>query len=271
VNKVFKVLFFGLVALLLTACGNVEAKKAITAQDVFAKAKEASAKLENVRTHITYDDYWKTTAPLEKHSVKYEMTSDATLQPVTFKQNVKVRPVNGNSWDAEVYQVNNRVFIKDNQKKVWEELQSGSISELFGSMLANVHPTLNLDFFNAFENDFVLEPIDYGYNLKLSLSREQYKEFKKILFLSNGGSETGMDVLNSEFPLINKFDIVIGIDSKTFYITDFKMMFDTTTYSMVQIDGNSHRVKQTLNAVYSHFDNVDEPIVPTEVLEAAAK
>ena len=79
-----------------------------------------------------------------------------------------------------------------------------------------------------------------------------------------------MDVLDSEFPLINKFDIVIGIDSKTFYITDFKMTLDTTTYSMVQVDGNSHRVKQTINAVYSHYDNVDDVKVPAEVLEAAA-
>ena len=79
-----------------------------------------------------------------------------------------------------------------------------------------------------------------------------------------------MDVLNSEFPLINKFDIVIGIDSKTFYVTDFKMTLDTTTYSMIQIDGNSHRVKQTINAIYSHFDNVDDVTVPADSLEAVA-
>ena len=84
-NKVFKVFVFGLVALLLTACSNVEAKKGMTAQDVFEKAKEASAKLKNVRTHISYDDFWKITAPEERYSVKYEMTSDAMLQPEIVK------------------------------------------------------------------------------------------------------------------------------------------------------------------------------------------
>ena len=74
--------------------------------------------------------------------------------------------------------------MKKNQGELWEELPSGSIAELFGSIIENVHPTLNLEFFNAFKDDFVLEPIDYGYNLKLSLTRDQYKEFKKILFLS---------------------------------------------------------------------------------------
>ncbi len=56
----------------------------------------------------------------------------------------------GNPWDAEVYKVDDRVFIKDNQKKAWEELQSGSIAELFGSMIENVQPTLDLAFFNDF-------------------------------------------------------------------------------------------------------------------------
>jgi hypothetical protein len=270
VNKVFKVFVFGLVALLLTACSNVEAKKGMTAQDVFGKAKEASTKLENVRTQISYDDFWKTTAPEARYSVKYEMISDATLQPEIVNQNVKVRPLNENPWEANIYKVDDRVFIKDDQKKGLEELESGSIAELFGSMIENVHPTLDLAFFNAFENDFVLEPIDYGYNLRLSLSREQYRELKKMLFLSNNGSETDIDILNGEFPLINKSEIVIGIDSKTFYVTDFKMTLDTTTYSMLQIDGNSHRVKQTINAVYSHFDNVADVTVPADVLEAVA-
>ncbi|MER2088585.1 MAG: DUF6612 family protein [Sporosarcina sp.] len=270
-NKAFKILVFGLIAFLLTACSNVEAKKGMSAQDVFEKAKEASAQLKNVRTHISYDDFWKTTTPEERHSVKFEMTSDAALNPVAFKQNVKARPADGNAWDAEVYQLEDRVFIKDDQKNVWEELPSGSIAELFGSMIANVHPTLNLEFFDAFKDDFVLEPIDYGYNLKLSLSREQYKEFKKILFNLDDGSETDMEVLNSEFPLINKFDIVIGIDINTFYITDFKMMLDTTTYSTTKIDGNSHRVKQTINAVYSHFDKAVDLKMPADVLDAVAQ
>ena len=72
---------------------------------------------------------------------------------------------------------------KITKKRSWEELKSGSIAELFGSMIETVQPTLDLAFFNDFKNDFVLEPVDYGYNLRLSLSREQYKEFKKTLIL----------------------------------------------------------------------------------------
>ena len=80
-DKVFKLLVFGLVALLLTGCSSVEAEKNMTAQDVFEKAKETSTKLQNVRTHISYDDYWKTTAPLERQSMRYDMISEASLHP----------------------------------------------------------------------------------------------------------------------------------------------------------------------------------------------
>lgn len=271
-SKVFKVFVLGLVALLLTACSNDEAKQGMTAQDVFEKAQEASSKLKKVRTFISYDDFWKTSSPRESYSMKYEMTSDAMLQPNIVKQDIKIRPqlLNGNPWDAEVYKVDDRVFIKDKQTTAWEELQSGSIAELFGSMIENVQPTLDLAFFNSFKDDFVLEPIDYGYNLRLSLSREQYEEFKKMLFQSNNGSETDPDILDDQFPIINKFDIVIGIDSNTFYVTDFKMSLDTTTYSMLKVDGNAHREKQTIDAVYSYFDNVDDVKVPSELVEAAA-
>ncbi len=270
-DKVFKLLVFGLVALVLSGCSSVEAEKNMTAQDVFEKAKETSTKLQNVRTHISYDDYWKTTAPLERQSIKYDMISEASLHPETFKQTVTVQPAGGTAWVADIYQLEDRVFMKKDHGEIWEELTSGSIAELFGSMIGNVHPTLNLEFFNAFKDDFVLESIDYGYNLKLSLTRDQYKEFKKILFLSNNGSEIEMDVLNSEFPLINRFEIVIGIDINTFYITDFQMMLDTTTYSTTKIDGNSHHEKQTINAIYSYFDNVDTVKIPTAVQDAVAQ
>ena len=63
---------------------------------------------------------------------------------------MRPQPLNGDPWDAEVYKVDDRVFIKDNQTKAWEELQSGSIAELFGSMIENVQPTLDLEFFNDF-------------------------------------------------------------------------------------------------------------------------
>lgn len=263
VKNAFKVIAVGLLVLVVTACSNAEAKGSLTAQKVFEKAKVASTKLESVHSGIVFEDFWKTTAPLNKKNVKFEFNADASLHPETFKQHLIVRTTGEEAREADLYKVDDRLFIKEDPKQPLEELPSGTLSELYGAMMEHVNPTLNLSFFDRFADDFELEPIDYGYNLKLSLSREQYYEFQKTVF--------GVDKVSGEYPLINKFDIVIGIDSNTFYTTDFKMTMDTTTYSTTKVDGNSHRVKQTISAVYSKYDNVGAIKMPTDVLEAAAQ
>lgn len=262
-KNVWKIAVIGLLTVILSACGNAAAQGNLTAQEVFEKAKDASAKLESVHSTISFEDYWRTIVPEDKKTMKYDFISDATLQPVTFKQELRIKPSGEDAWNVNVYKTNDRIFVKEGSEKELDELSSGALSELFGAMMDQVNPTLNLSFFDTFAEDFELEPIDYGYNLKLSMSREQYQEFQKLVF--------GVDDISGEYAFINKFDITIGIDINTFYTTDFKMTMDTTTYSTTEVNGNSHRVKQSITAVYSKYDHVDPIKLPANVLDAAAQ
>ncbi|WP_318615138.1 DUF6612 family protein [Sporosarcina sp. YIM B06819] len=262
-KNVWKIAVVGLLAVVLSACGNAAAQGNLTAQEVFEKAKDASTKLESVHSTISFEDFWRTTVPEDKKTMKYDFQSDATLHPVTFKQRLIIKPSLEKAWGASVYKTNDRIFIEEDSKKELDELPSGALSELFGAMMDHVNPTVNLSFFEPFADDFELEPIDYGYNLRLSMSREQYQEFQKLVF--------GVDDISGEYAFINKFDIVIGIDINTFYTTDFKMTLDTTTYSTTEVNGNSHRVKQTISAVYSKYDHVEPIKLPAKVLDVAAQ
>lgn len=267
VKNACKGIVLGLLVLVLAACGNAEAQGELTAQKVFEQAKEASNKLEKVRANIVFEDYWKTTAPEKRMNWKVELNSDASLHPLTIQQRMIVQPLNEEPWDRESYTVKDRAYVKDGQKLAWEYRPYDAVSELFDAMERHVNPSLDLTLFDTFKDDFTLEPIDYGYNLKLSLTRDRYQEFRKIMF----GLEEDLDSASRTYPMINKFDVTIGIDSKTFYVTDFKMALDTTTYSTTQVDGNSHRMKKSITAVYSRFDNKDNLTIPTEILEAAAQ
>lgn len=262
-KNVWKIAVIGLLAVVLSACGNAAAQGNLTAQEVFEKAKDASAELESVHSTISFEDFWRTTVPEYKKTMKYDFISDATLHPVTFKQQLVVKPSGEEAWKANVYKKDDRIFIKEDSKNELDELTSGTLSELFGAMMDQVNPTLNLSFFDIFADDFELEPIDYGYNLKLSLSREQYQEFQNLVF--------GVEEISGEYAFINKFDISIGIDINTFYTTDFKITMDTTTYSTTEINGNSHRVKQSIMAIYSKYDHVEPIKLPANVSEAAAQ
>lgn len=262
-KNVWKIAVIGLLTVVVSACGNAAAQGNLTAQEVFEKAKDASAKLESVHSTISFEDYWRTIVPEDKKTMKYDFISDATLHPVTFKQQLIIKPSLEKAWEVNVYKTNDRIFVKEGSEKELDELSSGALSELFGAMMDHVNPTVNLSFFDAFADEFELEPIDYGYNLKLSLSREQYQEFQKLVF--------GVEDISGEYAFINKFDITIGIDISTFYTTDFKMTMDTTTYSTTEVNGNSHRVKQSITAVYSKYDHVEPIKLPATVLDAAAQ
>lgn len=259
----FKVIGFGLLILLLTACNR---GGSLTAQEVFEKAKDASNNLEKVRTHIVFEESSRTIVPEERMSAKVEINSDASLQPLTFHQHTIVQVPREDSWEIDLYKMDNRAFMKDDKQKEWEELASGSIDELFGTLVARVNPVLDLSLFDAFQDDFELEKIDYGYLLKLTMTREQFKQFKEILLFSESSEE-----IDHGFSRIRKLDFEIAIDSNTFYTTDFKMNTDTTTYSTKQIDGNAHRETRKVNAIYSRFNNIDDVVVPKEVLEMSAR
>ncbi len=103
-------------------------------------------------------------------------------------------------------------------------------------MVASVNPTLDLTIFEAFKDDFELEKIDYGYKLKLALSREQYKEFRKMML--DDVNEEALAEIENEYPLINKFEMEISIDGLTYFVSNFKMTLDTTAYSTTEINGN---------------------------------
>lgn len=268
-KKVLNGMIIGLIVLLLAACGSAQANQALSAQEVYERAKEASSKLGQVRTTVVYDDYWKTTAPEERMNIKYEMTSDATLQPDTFRQRVLVNPLGETAWQADLFKVNNRLFIKKDGESEMEEAASGTMDELFGKMIAAVNPTLDFTIFEPYEDDFELEKIDYGYRLKLSLTREQYKEFRKRML--DQVSDEALAEIDDEYPLINKFEMEISIDGLTYFVSNFKMALDTTAYSTTKINGNSHRVKQKMNAGYSRFNDVDTVNIPAAVQEAAAQ
>ena len=268
-KKVFNVTVIGLFALLLSACGIAQANQDLTSQELYEKVKEASGKLEEVRTTVVFEDYWKTTVPDERMSVKYEMTSDAAFQPDTFRQQVFVHPQGEKSWQADVFKENDRIFVKKSGESDVEEVPSGSMDELFGKLVASVNPTLDLTIFEAFKDDFELEKIDYGYKLKLALSREQYKEFRKMML--DDVNEEALAEIENEYPLINKFEMEISIDGLTYFVSNFKMTLDTTAYSTTEINGNSHRVKQKINAGYSRFNDIDTVNIPDDIVNAAAQ
>lgn len=265
-KKIFSALAVGSLVLLLAACGNSGApQKKLTAEELLDKSQEAMDKsLKAVRSHIVYDDYAVTVYDgdienPEKAGVKFDMNVDAFLDPVKVHMQSKVLPRGVKVYNMDLYQVGDQVFVTDDRNGEWDKLPSSSIEETFGTLVSEAYPTLDLSKFKEFKDEFVIEPIEYGYALKLELNRDGFERFKK-LFPDAGPREDG-------FSIVDKMELVITFNKSTSYVTSFKMSLDMRNYK----EGNSYRARQKLNATYSYFNDIEDFKLPKEVSELEAE
>ena len=266
-KKIMSIFAVSVTILLLTACNSTSgaAQKKMTAADLLDKSEQAMASsLKSVRAHISYDDYGVTiydgdVENNEKSGSKFDMNMDAFLDPVKIRRQVQIHPRGVEKWNLEMYNVGDKLFVMDNRDKEWNETSTDPLAESFGTLISATNPLLDLSKFKVFSDDFILEPIEYGYALRLSLDRDEFKKFNEI-FPEIGPSEEG-------FLLIDKMDFVITINKNTLYVTSFKMSADMKTYS----GGNSYRARQKLNATYSYFNDIKDFVLPEEVKASATE
>ncbi|MCG7343082.1 hypothetical protein MHZ92_02990 [Sporosarcina sp. ACRSL] len=265
-KKIISALAVGAFVLLLAACSSSEeAQKKMTAGDLLDKSQEAmDNSLKAVRSQIVFDDYAVTVYDgdienPEKAGVKFDMKVEAFLDPKKIHIQSNVIPRGVKAWNMDVYQVGDQVFTNDERQNEWEELQSGSIEELYGSLASVAYPILDLSKFKEFEDEFILKPIEYGYALNLTLDRDGVKRFKEI-FPDFGPREDG-------FTIVDKMDVAITFNKSTSYVTSFKLSSDMRNYR----DGNSYRSRQKLNSTYSYFNDIEDFNLPKEVSNMAVE
>ena len=116
------------------------AQKKMTAGDLLDKSQEAmDTSLKAVRSHIVFDDYAVTVFDgdienPEKAGVKFDMKVEAFLDPAKIHVQSNVVPRGVKAFNMDLYQVEDRLFVTDEHKDEWEEVSSGSVEELFGSI-----------------------------------------------------------------------------------------------------------------------------------------
>lgn len=266
-KKIISIFAVSTLIVFLAACSSStgEAQKKMTAAELLDKSEQAMQKsLKSVRAHISYDDYGVIVYDgdvenNEKSGSKFDMTMEAFLEPVKIHRQVQIQPRGVEKWNLDMYTVGEQLIVKDDRQKDWEKTSVDPLAESFGTLVSATNPILDLSKFKVFADDFILEPIEYGYALRLSLDRNEFKKFKE-LFPEIGPLEEG-------FLLIDKMDFVITINKSTSFVTSFKMAADMKTYS----HGNSYRARQKLSATYSYFNDNKDFELPKEVKAAVAQ
>lgn len=281
-NKWLKGMAAGVLALGLAACGstaepktdsetgekaNVTNKSEMTAQEVYNKAMSVSEEQKNMHAVVDVDQ--KISVPSEDFEMdsKIKMDMDMIVEPLSMyqKMSVDMGPDMG-KMDMELYLTDSEFYMQDPESGEWLKFTNDMYDEIMAEMGGETDPTLDMEMFNEFKDDFKFEQTDDEYILTLSASGEKFNEL--MLELMNESIPEDLSAEEAEIienMNVNGLTIEIFIDKETFYTNAFNLDMDMD----MKVEEQEMNITQKMKAVMSKINEIDEIVVPQEVVDNA--
>ncbi|MCM3638374.1 hypothetical protein M3152_11755 [Sporosarcina luteola] len=280
-KKWLKGLGVGVLALGLAACGSaaepkkdagtgekveLENKSEMTAQEVYSKAMEVSAEQKSM--HAVMDIDQKISMPSQEVEMdsKIKMDMDIIVEPMAMHQNMKMDMGEMGKMDMELYMSESGFFMNDPESGQWIKMPKDMYDEMMAQMGGETDPTLDMKMFNEFKDDFKFEQTDDEYILTLAASGDKFSGLMKELM----GSSLPADMTEEESELLENIDVkslevILYIDKETFYTNAFDLDMDMT----MKIEEEEMRIVQKMKSVITKINEIDEIVVPQEVIDEA--
>lgn len=282
-KKWLKGLGVGVLALGLAACGSaaepkkdaetgekveLENKSEMTAQEVYSKAMEVSEEQKSM--HAVMDINQKISIPSQDLDMdsKIKMDMDIIVEPLSMHQNMKMDMGEMGKMDMELYMNDSGFFMNDPESGQWIKMPKDMYDEMMAQMGGETDPTLDMKMFNEFKDDFKFEQTDDEYILTLSASGDKFSSLMKELMGSALPAE--MDMTEEDAEMLENMDVkslevVMYIDKETFYTNAFDLDMDMT----MKVEEEEMHIVQKMKSVISKINEIDEIVVPQEVIDEA--
>ncbi|MGM8213780.1 DUF6612 family protein [Virgibacillus sp. W0430] len=190
-----------------------------------------------------------------------EMRGEMTLDP--FAQHMKMDSKSEQSVTSEVemYWTNEAVYIFDYESSQWLSISGDQA----GGMM-NLVPAINETQYEYFGNHyelFELKEEDDHYVVSLSSSGEQFKEVMYSALKEIAGESAYQSLTNMISEISGSYEL--KINKQTYYVTSILMDTEqTNSFGGTQVHSKDYTYYE-----YSAFNEVDEIVVPAEVVEKA--
>ena len=135
-------------------------------------------------------------------------------------------------------------------------------------MAGGANPSLDMNMFKEFAEDFKFEQTDDEYILTLSASGDKFSELFKKVAADNMPAGLEMDEQQAEVLEnleVKSLEYEIFIDKKTFYTNAFNMKMDMT----MKVEGEEMHIDQKVKADISKINEIKTIKVPQEVIDNA--
>ena len=246
----------------------IENKSKMTVQEVYKKVMAVSEEQKSMHAKMDINQHIKVPSQEFEMNSTIKMDMDMVMEPLSIYQKMDVDMGEQGKMDVEVYMTDAGFFMNDPESGEWLKLPNEMYEVMIGQMGGGANPTLDMNMFKEFADDFKFEQTEDAYILKLSASGDKFSElFKKV---ATENMPAGVEMNEEQAEVMKNMEVKlleyeIFIDKKTFYTNAFNMRMDMT----MKVEGEEMHIDQKVNADISKINEIDKIEVPQEILDNA--
>jgi len=246
----------------------VQNKSEMTAQEVYEKAMAVSEEQKSMHAKMDIDQLIKVPSQEFEMNSKIQMDMDMVMEPLAMYQKMKMDMGEQGKMEMEIYMTDAGFLMKEPESGDWIKLPSEMYEEMSGQLSGGADPTLDMNIFKEFVEDFKFEQTDDAYILTLSAAGDKFSNLFKKVAAEN--MPAGMEINEEQAEMMENMEVKsleyeIFIDKKTFYTNAFNMNMDMT----MKVQGEEMHIDQKVKADISKINEIDTIKIPQEILDNA--
>lgn len=250
---------------------DVTEKSELTLQEVYDKSMAASEELKSVKAKIDMKQKMQLPGQDVNLDINSLMDMDYIIDPLQIHQTgtTSMKSTDENMGNQEMkmesYITKDAFYTYEGESGQWMKFPQEMMNQLM-STTDQSNPSNQLKQIEGYLEDFTFEQDNDNYILTLEASGEKFTELVKEQVdeaLQNmvGAEEIEMDMI------INSVNYLIHIDKETFQTNKVDMVLDMD----MTIDGETMNMKQDMKSDFSNFNQVEEIVIPQEVIDNAVE
>lgn len=250
---------------------DVTEKSELTLQEVYDKSMAASEELKSVKAKIDMNQTMQLPGQDVNLDINSLMDMDYIIDPLQIHQTgtTSMKSTDENMGNQEMkmesYITKDAFYTYEGESGQWMKFPQEMMNQLM-STTDQSNPSNQLKQIEGYLEDFTFEQDNDNYILTLEASGEKFTELVKEQVdeaLQNmvGAEEIEMDMI------INSVNYLIHIDKETFQTNKVDMVLDMD----MTIDGETMNMKQDMKSDFSNFNQVEEIVIPQEVIDNAVE
>ena len=246
----------------------VQNKSEMTAQEVYEKAMAVSEEQKSMHAKMDIDQLIKVPSQDIEMNSKIKMDMEMVMEPLSMYQKMNMDMGEQGKMEMEIYMTDAGFLMKEPESGEWIKLPSEMYEEMSGQLSGGADPTLDMNIFKEFVEDFKFEQTDDAYILTLSAAGDKFSNlFKKV---ATENMPAGMEINEEQAEVMENMEVKsleyeIFIDKKTFYTNAFNMNMDMT----MKVEGEEMHIDQKVKADISKINEIDTIEIPQEILDNA--